>query len=182
VSAQPFKRNATYADLASLPEGWTGQLVDGDLWAFARPAPAHALAITRLLKALGPEEADRETGWIFLFEVEFWFGKHMLVPDIAGWRRPRAPNLEEQTQTVTPDWVCEGLSPSTARLDRGRKREIYAEHNVGHLWLADPANKTIEVLALDGAQRYQIHQVGGAERTVLAPFGTELDLAQLWSL
>jgi len=182
VSAQPFKRNATYADLATLPEHWTGQLIDGDLWAFARPAPAHAHATARLYRALGPEEADRETGWIIMSEVEIWFGKHLLVPDLAGWRRPRCPNLEEQTQTVTPDWVCEGLSPSTARLDRGRKREIYAEHNVGHLWFADPANKTIEVLVLDRG-RYEIHQVaGGAERAQLAPFATQLDLAQLWSL
>lgn len=182
VSAQPFKRNATYADLSTIPETWNGQLIDGDLWAFPRPAPTHGLAISRLSRALGPEEANTDTGWIIVFEFEIWFGRHLLIPDLAGWRRPRCPNLEEQTQTVTPDWVCEGLSPSTARLDRGRKREIYAEHEVGHLWFADPANKTIEVLALDRG-RYEIHQVaGGAERTPLAPFTTELDLAQLWAL
>ena len=182
MSAQPFKRNATYADLSTIPETWNGQLIDGDLWAFPRPAPTHGLAISRLFRALGPEEADSETGWIIVFEFEFWFGKHMLIPDLAGWRRPRGPNLDEQTQMVAPDWVCEGLSPSTARLDRGRKREIYAEHKVGHLWFADPANKTIEVLALDRG-RYEIHQIaGGSERTQLAPFTTELDLSPLWSL
>lgn len=180
MAAQPFKRNATYADIANLPEGWNGQLIDGDLWAFPRPAPAHALAITRLSRQLGPAEDDRETGWLILFEVEIWFGKHLLVPDVAGWRRPRLPNLDDQTLTLTPDWACEGLSPSTARLDRGRKREIYAEHKVGHLWFADPANRTIEVLALEGAH-YQIHQIGGAERTRLAPFDVELHLAPLWT-
>lgn len=182
MSGQPFKRNATYADVAALPEHWTGQLIDGDLWVFARPAPPHGLAIARLFRALGPEEAESNTGWIFVIEFEFWFGKHLLVPDLAGWRRPRGPNLEEQSQTSPPDWICEGLSPSTARLDRGRKREIYAEHKVGHLWFADPANKTIEVLALDRG-RYEIQQVaGGADRVQLAPFGTEIDLAPLWSL
>lgn len=182
VSAQPFKRNATYADVAALPEGWNGQLIDGDLWAFPRPAPVHALAITNLVQKLAPERASRESGWLIMFEVEIWLARQLLVPDLAGWRRPRVPNLDEQSLTLTPDWVCEGLSPSTARLDRGRKREIYAEHEVGHLWFADPANKTIEVLALDRG-RYEIHQVaGGAERAQLAPFATELDLSLLWSV
>ena len=133
-------------------------------------------------RALGPETDDRETGWIILFGVEVWFGEHLLVPDLAGWRRPRVPNLDEQSLTLAPDWVCEGLSPSTARLDRGRKREIYAEHNVGHLWFADPANKTIEVLALDRGRDEILEVAGGPDRAQLAPFATQVDLAPLWSL
>lgn len=180
MAAQPFKRNATYADLSSIPDGWNGQLIDGDLWAFPRPSLGHALAISRLFRELGPAEHDREAGWILLFEPEIWFGKHLLIPDVAGWKRPRTPNVEVHSATLAPDWVCEGLSPSTARLDRGRKREIYAEHKVGHLWFADPANRTIEVLALEGVH-YQIHQIGGSERTRLSPFDVEIDLAPLWT-
>lgn len=31
----PFKRNATYADLYTIPEAWVGELIDGDLYAFS---------------------------------------------------------------------------------------------------------------------------------------------------
>lgn len=181
MAGQPFKKNASYQDLYTIPEGWTGQIIDGDLWAFARPAPPHSLAITRLSQELRPAQDDKATGWIILFEVEIWFGKHLLVPDLAGWRRPRAPDLEVQTLELAPDWVCEGLSPATARLDRGRKREIYAEHGVGHLWFADPTHHTVEVLALQGSH-YQVVQSAGSERARLAPFDVELDLTQLWTL
>ena len=45
---------------------------------------------------------------------------------------------------VAPDWVCEVLSPSTERYDKGAKRQIYALYGVEHLWLLDPRIRTME--------------------------------------
>jgi hypothetical protein len=42
---------------------------------------------------------------------------------------------------VAPQWVCEVLSPGTARIDRVRKMPIYARENVDHIWLIDPVKK-----------------------------------------
>ncbi len=78
-------------------------------------------------------------------------GPHIVVPDIAGWRRERLPKLPETAYFETaPDWVCEVLSPSTAQIDRIDKRRIYAEYGVKHCWLVDPDAKTLEVMALTG--------------------------------
>lgn len=53
---------------------------------------------------------------------------------------------------MPPDWVCEILSPSTERLDRGAKLAIYARHGVKHAWLVHPINRSVEVFELkDGA-------------------------------
>lgn len=52
--------------------------------------------------------------------------------------------------TLAPDWVCEVLSPSTAAVDRGDKRAVYAAQGVSHLWFVDPEACILEVLALDG--------------------------------
>src|SRR6185437_14097990 len=132
----PFKKHATYDDLYSIPDGWTGEIIDGDLYAFPRPRSIHARAITRLIRQLGgADDDDSPEGWIILAEPEVKIGKHLLVPDLAGWRRARMPVLPDITVfKLAPDWVCEGLSPSTAWLDKGRKREIYAKAGVGHLW------------------------------------------------
>ena len=178
------KRNATYADLDDVPEGKVGQLIDGDLYVCARPRIRHALAITRLLSGLGPADDDPSAkGWLFLLEVEIWFGKNqknLLVPDIAGWRRNRVPaDIDIQTLDTIPDWVCEGLSPSTTRIDRGRKRELYAKYGVKHLWYADPKRREVEILTLDRGS-YRVTQIGTSERGVFAPFTHEIDLARLW--
>ena len=91
---------------------------------------------------------------------------------------PHIPDV--QTIEMIPDWICEGISPSTARLDQGRKREIYAKHEVGHVWYADPKLKMLEVFKLDGAF-YRLVQTGvGNERGVFAPFDQEIDLSTFW--
>ncbi|MEZ5579520.1 MAG: Uma2 family endonuclease [Candidatus Competibacteraceae bacterium] len=62
----------------------------------------------------------------------------MLVPDLAGWRRERMPRLPHDHRIeVVPDWVCEILSPSTAKTDRVIKMPVYARHGVPYLWLVD---------------------------------------------
>lgn len=181
--SEPYKRDATYADLEALPERLTGEIIDGDLWAFPRPASGHAIVLGELGRRLGPlADDDGPSGWVLLNEVEVRFGPHLLVPDITGWRRERMPVIPDQTVfELRPDWVCEAMSPSTARLDRGRKREIYATAGVPHLWYVDPVHHTLEVLALDGASYRVTVTAGEADRSLLPPFEVvELDLARLW--
>jgi Uma2 family endonuclease len=86
--------------------------------------------------------------------------------------------------TIRPDWVCEVLSPSTERLDRGDKIAIYARSGVRHAWLVNPLLRTLEVLRLseDNPRQWLTTGVFRDEAKVRAePFdGFELDLAVLW--
>jgi Uma2 family endonuclease len=179
---KPFKKNATYDDLYSIPDGWTGEIIDGDLYAFPRPRVIHARATGRLQRALGDyDDDDSPEGWIILAEPEVRFGKHLLVPDLTGWRRARMPEVPDVAVVkLAPDWVCEGLSPSTARLDKGRKREIYAKAGVGHLWFADPGLRIVEALELDGKAYRDIRIGVGDARIALPPFPRPIALAKLW--
>ena len=88
-------------------------------------------------------------GWHFLYEPELHFAGDVLVPDLAGWRSDRGPNLMAHAHiTHTPDWVCEILSKSTEKIDRGLKQRIYARQGVPYLWFADPIKRTLEVSRL----------------------------------
>jgi len=50
-----------------------------------------------------------------------------------------------------PDLVVEILSPSTARYDRGQKKDAYEKYGVREYWIVDPANKMVEqYLLCDG--------------------------------
>ena len=106
------------------------------------------------------------------------------MPDLAGWRRERLPALpDEAFFSLAPDWVCEVLSPSTERIDRGRKLRIYAEAGVAHAWLVSPSERTLEVLRLrDGA--WTIVVVCSDTDTVrVEPFDAiELELGRLWAV
>lgn len=154
MTAMPRRKHATYADLAALPAGMVGEILFGSLEAQPRPAPRHSVTSLELGTELnGPfrRGIGGPGGWLFASEPELHLGADVLVPDLAGWRRERLPSLPETAWFESaPDWICEVISPSTARLDRGPKREIYAREGVGHLWLLDPIERYLEVFALAG--------------------------------
>lgn len=57
-----------------------------------------------------------------------------------------------------PDLVVEVLSPSTAKHDRGRKKQVYEQCGVSEYWLVDPANKTLEQYLLQQGA-FTLHEV-----------------------
>lgn len=87
---------ATYDDLLALPEHVTGQIVRGVLHAHPRPAPKHAQAATTLGEELGPpfkRGRGGPGGWLILDEPEIHLAAEVVVPDLAGWRRERMPEM-----------------------------------------------------------------------------------------
>ena len=52
--------------------------------------------------------------------------------------------------TLAPDWVCELLSPATAKRDRGVKMDACAEIGVGHRWMVDVDLRVLEVFEREG--------------------------------
>ena len=154
MTAITRSRPAIYADIEALPPNVVGEILFGVLHTHPRPAPRHSRAASALGAMIGGPfdfNPGGPGGWIILDEPELHLGPHVIVPDIAGWRRERLPKLPETAYFETaPDWVCEVLSPSTARIDRTDKLTIYAVHGVKHCWLVDPDAKTLEVMALTG--------------------------------
>jgi Uma2 family endonuclease len=165
---------ATYADLEALPAHQVGEIVHGALYAHPRPAPRHARAAGELHGELRvPFDSGRggPGGWIFLIEPELHLGPHVLVPDIAGWRAERLTPFPETAFIETPpDWVCEVLSASTARLDRVEKLPLYGAFGVGHAWYVDPIAKTLEVFALADGKWLIAATFSEAERVTAPPF------------
>jgi Uma2 family endonuclease len=184
---QSAKRFASYEDILALPAHVVGEIVAGELHVSARPAPRHSMAASAIGEELGPpfkRGRGGPGGWFLLFEPELHLGADVVVPDLAGWRRERMPEVPVDLPyfVLSPDWVCEVLSPSTAAFDRGRKLGVYAREHVSHFWLVEPVSQTLEVLRLDGST-YRIVQVATGDAAVrVEPFDAiELDLRVLWA-
>ena len=153
VSAE--KERATYADLEQVPENKVGEIINGELFVSPRPAFKHADAAGRIFLKLGTAFDDPEGSeptWIILFEPELHLDGDAFIPDLAGWRRDRMPELPDVVASdVVPNWVCEVLSPSTLRHDRMLKLPRYAQLGVDHAWLVHPRDRTIEVYLRKGS-------------------------------
>jgi Uma2 family endonuclease len=182
------RRKATYDDLFEVPENMVGEILDGEVIATPRPASPHALAASAAGSDLfgrfhrPPNGPEQPGGWWILFEPELHLGPDVIVPDVAGWRREKMPVLPNVAAfTQAPDWACEVVSPATAGIDRVRKMRIYARESVGHLWLADPLARTLEVYRLQNGQWVVASTHGGSESVRAEPFAAvELDLARWW--
>jgi len=187
LMADAVRRKATYEDVLAAPRHMVAEIIDGDLRLFPRPAKPHAVATTALGEELGPpfkRGRGGPGGWMILFEPELHLRSDVLVPDLAGWRSERMPEItdDEAFFTMAPDWVCEVLSASTAKIDRTQKLPIYARERLPHVWLVDPLLRTLEVLELDGAtwKILAIHR--DDERVRARPFDAiELELGVLWA-
>jgi len=84
--------------------------------------------------------------------------------------------------SLSPDWLCEVLSPSTAAVDRVRKLPIYAREKVEHVWLVDPLLRTLEVLRRQDRAWLLVATFQGDAKIRAEPFDAiELELGILWA-
>jgi Uma2 family endonuclease len=186
--AEPANRRATYDDVLRAPPHKVAEIIEGELVLSPRPAGPHAAAATALGEELGPpfkRGRGGPGGWIILDEPELHLAADVLVPDLGGWRRETMSAVANAPYfTTRPDWVCEVVSPSTERYDRGQKIALYARAGVGHAWIVNPLQHTLEVLRLSVETPQQWLSLGvyrDGAKVRAEPFEAfELDLAILW--
>lgn len=133
-------------NLAYQDEVWD-ELIDGRLVAMSpRPAISHnrvAFRIAHLFEnylegrtcMVIPDGTD-----LYLTEKDRFVPDVMIVCDQS--------KLYKNGVHGAPDLVVEVLSPSTAKRDRGYKKDVCAQCGVREYWLANPADKSVEVYLL----------------------------------
>jgi len=176
-----------YDAIEALPEGVTGELINGQLHTQPQSTGDHALATSNLGIDIGSRYGRGRGGpggWWIIDEPEVHLvrNEEVLVPDIAGWCRERMPRLpDDQRFEVCPDWVCEVLSPSTASKDREVKLPLYAKYGVSYSWLVDPEARTLEAYRLVGGEWQLIGHHSGEDIVDAAPFlEAGFRVADLW--
>jgi Uma2 family endonuclease len=183
--AKVLTRPATYEDLLQVPDHLIAEIVEGELYTSPRPSGPHERAMSGIHRRIGPPFDDGEGGpggWWIAVEPEIHLARDIFVPDVAGWRRERvAEYLRGPAWEVAPDWVCEVLSPKTARLDRIVKLPKYAKHQIAWAWLVDPALQTLEIFRLERGQWVLTSTHAGDEVIRPQPFdAVDFPLASLW--
>lgn len=133
-----------------LPEGPPYfQLIDGDLYMSPSPRREHQNILLNLASELRFYLRQTPLGKVYVAPSDVLFtDDRILNPDLYFVREERRAILTDHGASGAPDLVVEILSPSTAALDLGRKREIYAESGVEEYWVVSPKTRTVEVYRL----------------------------------
>lgn len=159
VQVKPRAR-LTYDDYANLPGDERYELIDGELILVASPSERHQWTATRLYRQMLLAE-DMGLGWVYFAPFDVVLTDNDVVqPDLLFISRESADILTEANVQGAPDLVVEILSPSTSRLDRTRKRDLYERHRVNEVWLVDPEERKMSVLLLRNGKLEVIGEYG----------------------
>ena len=176
MSTQPAVRGWTYEEFANLPDdGNRYEVIAGELSVTPAPSITHQKIATRLIAALENFAEETRAGTVFSAPLDVIFGEgDYLEPDILFVRAERAGIIKEHAVVGAPDLVVEVLSASTARRDRGLKRERYAAYGVPEYWIIDTEARQIEVYRLSGGDLRRTEVATDFLRWRPAPGGPEL--------
>ncbi|HLE27088.1 MAG TPA: Uma2 family endonuclease [Anaerolineales bacterium] len=74
----------------------------------------------------------------------------VVQPDLIFVLNEHAEGWKEKNFRDAPDLVVEILSPGSVKLDREKKRALYARYGIPEFWIVSPGERTVEVLRLQG--------------------------------
>ena len=113
------------------------------------PNRFHQTILRNLAVLLGMYLAKKPVGTFYFAPSDvFLTDLNVYQPDLVFISNSRKSILTDQGLDGAPDLVVEILSPKTAKLDKGVKREIYARTGVNELWIVDPELKQVQVYHL----------------------------------
>lgn len=137
----------------SLPEGTLCQLVNNNLVMSPSPVNAHQVVLNKINFQLLRFLEVTEIGEVRIAPYDVHFSKHNIFqPDIIFIANENLNKIESKGLVGVPDLVVEILSPGTAHIDMGEKRDVYEQCGVKEYFIVDPATKTVTPLILQGKE------------------------------
>jgi Uma2 family endonuclease len=162
----------TRADLDALPDdGLRHELIDGQFVMSPAPGSSHQIITLSLASILRAQLRGSHLR-VLAAPFDIVLGPHVVQPDVLV--APKS-DFTSKDLPAAPLLAIEVLSPSTSHLDRGRKREIYAEAGVRHYWIVDPDVPSITTHELvDGTYRQIARASGDQPLDVQQPIRLQL--------
>ena len=183
MASEPERVILTYEDLLQLPnDRYRYEILDGELQVTAAPSTAHQTVVGNLFFLLTGHVRRRRLGQVFTAPLDLFLTDISVVqPDVVFVSETRKAIIFPQCVRGAPDLVVEVLSPSTARTDRGGKRQLYARHGIANYWLLDPDRHEFVAYALEAGVYRQAVLGHDADKVAAQPFpDLELPLAEIW--
>ena len=163
----------TYREYAALPDDWRRyEIHDGELSVTPVAGTKHQIISANLGDVLRQHVKSRGLGLVLYAPLDVILSDTTIVqPDIVFVATDRRSAVSERGIEGAPTLVVEILSPSTTRIDRVTKLQLYARYGVPFYWLIDSEARALEAYTL-GAQEYSIAlRASGSDPIAPPPFG-----------
>jgi Uma2 family endonuclease len=163
-----------------LPETLTPtQLLDGEIIMSPSPELRHQDIVLNLAYLL--RDLDLK-GRIHVSPTDVHLDDlNVVQPDIL-WIAPegKCHRVANKYLSGAPDLVVEIFSPSSIRLDRRKKYDLYEKHGVREYWMVDPQWSNIEVVRLEETHFVSVG-IFNADETFESPLlGKTIDVGKIF--
>ncbi|HSV65063.1 MAG TPA: Uma2 family endonuclease [Mycobacteriales bacterium] len=156
------------ADLLAMPEdGQRYELIDGDLHLPPVPAGRHQLAAGRLCTFFAAALAD-EWEAVEAIDVQCTPGT-ILQPDVVVVAATALSGCTRVFKVSDVALVVEIVSPSSVRMDRLLKPQVYADAGIDNYLLVDLDGPTVTWFGLAGDGGYAVRSVAAGEEPLELP-------------
>ena len=164
-------RKLTYADYEKIPaDGHRHESIEGEEFMTPAPETDHQRISSRLERVLDGHVFRHRLGEILHAPIDAVLSENDIVqPDVVFISNTRSGIVTKKNIHGAPDLVVEILSPSTAAVDRGRKRDLYERSGCAEYWIIDPSSQTIEIHEFGSPRRVRIYKEGQSFESALFP-------------
>jgi len=176
-------RRWTYEEYCKLDDDQRYEIIGGNLLMAPSPDVWHQDWIGNLYVLLRQQITRSKAGRLFIAPFDVVFDSENTVqPDLVFVAVANIGIIERRAIFGAPDLLVELLSPSSIQRDRRDKKALYARFGVKEYWIGDPANKSMEILTLQGG-RYHRHCAAAEKGALVSRVlpGLKLDLAEIQS-
>jgi len=172
----------TYRDYAALPDdGRRYQILDGELFVTAAPGTRHQIILMRLSAQLHAHVSSHRLGLVLPGPADVILADTSIVqPDILFVATDRQALVSARGIEGAPTLGVEILSPTTADVDRRRKRDLYARYGVPYYWIVDADARVIEMYRLTAGGAYELLARPTAALMLAADPFPGLTLTDIW--
>ena len=180
----PVKVILTYDDYVTLPnDGKRYEIHEGELSVTPTPTFRHQWILAELLGILRAHVVAHDLGEVVPAPITVVLAETLIVePDIIYIAKDRMHIVSARgTVDGAPTLAVEILSPSTTRIDRQTKKQLFERYGVPYYWIVDADARTIEVYRAVSAVYGLPERRAGDDLSDLPPFpGLRIDATTLW--
>jgi Uma2 family endonuclease len=139
------------------------ELLDGAIIRKSSPSPRHQRLSRLLLREIDNHVTEKKLGEVFYAPIDVFLDEYNAPqPDLVFVSTANQHLVTNDGIMGPPDLVIEIIWPSSIRIDRYQKRDVYERFSIPEYWIADPQNQLIEVYALGEGGRYEPFSVASA--------------------
>ncbi len=156
----------TYNDYLALPDdGKRYEIIKGVLFVGNAPSYDHQYICGEIFAEMRNFVKKNHLGVVITapFEVHLSQDTRPVQPDVLFIRAERQPISGAKFFNDAPDLVVEVILPSSVRVDRHDKFDVYEQSGITEYWLVDPKARMVEVYILSGGEYALLGQYLGEE-------------------